>query len=475
MIEQPPLGVGIVYTPALEPLLQGEADVVDVIEVEPQTYWFKDSPSGGSYRLDDVAFARLAEFPQAKIVHGLACAVGGTAPPERRQLDRFAESIKRLGAPWASEHLSFNRVPGDHRYDGTGFLLPPLQVPRTVALAARHLRLLRESLPVPVAFETGVNYLRCQSGEMSDGRFFARVAQEADCGILLDLHNLWTNERNGRQAVLDALAEMPLERVWEVHLAGGDSLHGYWIDAHSGLVPEPVMDLAREVLPCLPNLKAVIFEIIDDYLPVKGLGIGELQEQMRQIRSLWAGRSDQESPKWSMPGDTGPVVSARMAVSPAGWETAIGKLVAGRQPDSALERRLARDPGIAIYRELIVSVRGGMIVSLLTLTHRLLVVRLGTERTLQLLRGFWAAAPPEQFAAAEARNFAGYLAQLSLEIPLLDEVLQFELAAHRVVATQQPQRLEFDLDPRPALDALREGHAPPPDIVRGRFELLIEP
>jgi len=475
LIHQPPLGVGIVYTPALEPLLQSEAGVVDVIEVEPQTYWFKDRPSGSSYRLDEAAFDRLAEFPQAKIVHGLGCAVGGTARPEQPQLERFAESIRRLGAPWASEHLSFNRVPGNKRHDGTGFLLPPLQVPRTVALAVRNLRLLRQSLPVPVAFETGVNYLQGQSGEMSDGRFFARIAEGADCGILLDLHNLWTNECNGRQAVLDALAEMPLERVWEVHVAGGDALRGYWIDAHSGLVPKPVMDLARGVLPRLPNLKAVIFEIIDDYLPVKGLGIAQLSEQLQEIRALWDGRDKGGAARRSQATGIRPTVRARGSVPPAGWETAIGNLVAGREPESALERRLARDPGIGIYRELIVSVRGGMIVSLLTLTHRLLVLRLGSQRTLELLQGFWAATPPDQFASAEIQNFAGYLAQQELAIPTLDEVLQFELAAHRVVATNRPQCLHFDLDPRPVLEALREGRPPPPDVVRGRYELVIEP
>ena len=79
------------------------------------------------------------------------------------------------------------------------------------------------------------DYLRPRPGELGDGEFFAAVAEQADCGILLDLHNLWCNERDGRQPVRDVLAELRLERVWEVHLAGGEELVGYLLDAHSPL------------------------------------------------------------------------------------------------------------------------------------------------------------------------------------------------------------------------------------------------
>src|SRR3546814_3270109 len=101
---------------------------------------------------------------------------------------------------------------------------------------------------------------------MTDGEFIAEIAERADCGILLDMHNLWCNQLNGRQPVDDVLATLPLERVWEIHLAGGDAVAGYWLDAHSGLVPDPLMELCRTWFPRLPNLKAVIIVNIPDYL-----------------------------------------------------------------------------------------------------------------------------------------------------------------------------------------------------------------
>src|SRR3546814_8923696 len=100
----------------------------------------------------------------------------------------------------------------------------------------------------------------------------------------------YTTLFRSRQPVDDVLATLPLERVWEIHLAGGDAVDGYWLDAHSGLVPDPLMELCRTWFPLLPNLKAVIFGIIPDYLASKDMGLDVLLAQLEAIRELWNGR-----------------------------------------------------------------------------------------------------------------------------------------------------------------------------------------
>ncbi len=475
MNDLPALGVGIVYSPGLEPVLEAGRDIIDVIEIEPQTFWFKGQPPNPSYRLDPDAFARFTRFPQAKIVHGVGFAIGGTVPPDAAQLPPFIESIETLGAPWASEHLSFNKVAGPRGPHTTGFLLPPLQTRQTVDLAAANIRKLQRELPVPFAFETGVNYLSRHDGEMSDGAFFAAVAEAADCGILLDLHNLWANERNGRQTMLDALAEMPLERVWEVHLAGGDRLRDHWLDAHSGLVPRPLMELTGEILPRLPNLKAVIFEIIEDYLPIKSLSTDDLLAQMADIRSLWDQRHESlTAPRTDRHGPTRHPAATENQISPVDWEQAVSRLAIGWPPDTPVAKRLSTDPGIPVYQELVTSVRGGMVVSLLTLTYRLLVLNLGEERVMELLKAFWNTQRPEQFASAEVRGFADFLCAQSLDIPHLNDVLSFEIASQDAILKDAAQTVRFQCDPMPLLDALREGHLPPPP-QRGDYEITINP
>ena len=81
---------------------------------------------------------------------------------------------------------------------------------------------------------------------MPDGAFAAQVAEAADCGIVLDLHNLLCNERNGRQWVEGFLAAIPPHRVWEIHVAGGKSQRGFWLDAHSGLVEPDLIAILAE-------------------------------------------------------------------------------------------------------------------------------------------------------------------------------------------------------------------------------------
>jgi len=284
----PELGVGIVYWPELFEKLNLAWEHIGVLEIEPQAFWLHDDASDSAYVLDRHAIEHLGGFPQPKIVHGVGFPVGGTVPTTIAELGTFAESIRTLDAVWASEHLSFNRVRDGSRVRDLGFLLPPLQSPASVSTCVANITQVQEALPVPFAVETGVNYLRALPGELADGRFFASVADASDCGLLLDVHNLWTNQRNGRQPVLDVVAELPLERVIEMHLAGGQEFDGYWVDAHSGLVPRDVMDLARQIVPRLPNLKAIIYEVMPEYVKDRGITASDLREQLEQLHELWA-------------------------------------------------------------------------------------------------------------------------------------------------------------------------------------------
>jgi uncharacterized protein (UPF0276 family) len=95
--------------------------------------------------------------------------------------------------------------------------------------------------------------------------YFARVSERADgCGLLLDCAHLAIFQRMRGLAPLAALDGFPLDRVVEMHVAGGTprDLDGFaWIDDdHS---PEPLPDtwaIFEHVAARAPNLKAVIYE-----------------------------------------------------------------------------------------------------------------------------------------------------------------------------------------------------------------------
>jgi len=136
-VSLPSLGVGIVYLPELEPLLLGAPDLISVVEIEPQTLWLYAPRSEQPYRFMPGSLDRLRRLPQVKLVHGVGFPVGGTHPPDATAIALFRETIETLSAPWASEHLAFNRAGPAHTAFNTGFLLPPLLSTRGVDAAAR--------------------------------------------------------------------------------------------------------------------------------------------------------------------------------------------------------------------------------------------------------------------------------------------------------------------------------------------------
>jgi uncharacterized protein len=465
------LGVGIVYIPGIEPLLQREAGLVGVLEVEPQTIWLETGFRDHPYRPDTGALERLKALPQAKIVHGVGFPVGGSRPPDPRHLSPLLTVIHELGGEWASEHLSFNRAEGPDGDFKTGFLLPPRQTPDGIEAAAKSIRQVATQVPVPFAVETGVNYLRPRADEVPDGSFVAGVATVADCGILLDLHNVWTNERNGRQPVEDFLVQIPLERVWEVHLAGGSEFEGYWLDSHSGGIPDELQALAARVIPQLPNLRALIFEMAPTDLAV--MGLEGVRAQLEKLRDLWELRGTAAVTAASKPqGHIASNTGVMDAATPTVWEDMLGALVVGQAGDHPLAEELAKDPGVGLLHKLVCEFRAGMVVEALQLTSRLLLLNLGEAGVRALLEDFWRSSPPELFKSSEAEAFASYLETREVDVPYLREVLAFERIVVHALVHGEGSVARFPYDPVPVLRALAEGRLPGP-VTEGAYEIEV--
>jgi len=436
----------------LEPALESSAGLIDLLEIEPQGFWRRAS-DGTSLIADVASLQAVQSIPLPKLVHGIGFPVGGTRAPLAAEIDLLAQTALQLNAPWLSEHLSFNKVNGPSGAQHTSFLLPPRQTVAGVEAAVRSVRAMSARMPVPMAFETGVNYLRPRPDELPDGEFIGRVAERADCGILLDLHNIWANERNGRQSVADYLDQIPLDRVWEVHLAGGSDLRGYWLDAHSGAVPAELMELAAQVLPRLPNLKALIFELFPAYLPTVGIEL--FRSQLEDLHRLWDRRR---------PLPAGP--------SPEEWEDALGSLAIGSAPCTPLATELNSDPGIAIIREVVGQFRASMVARTLRLSSRLIMMERGSAFLESLLSEYWSEHPPQPFAFDEAEGFAAFLRCRRLDVPFLDEVLEYDRAVMATALDGNERLIPFRADPLPLLRAIGAGRRPV-DIQQGNFEVLL--
>ena len=412
--------VGLICLPGLEAAVTAGRDELQWVEIEPQVSWRPDRGVDSVLRSGPVTVARELGLPI--LVHSVSAPVGGTVAPPRAQVDLLAALVAELECPWISEHLSILRIPdgGDPAF--TGVLLAPPQTDAAVDVAAANIGYLRCGVGVPVAFETGVNYLRPRAGELSDGSYFRAVAEAADCGILLDLHNLWCNEQNGRQPAREVIGELALERVWEIHVAAGYRRDGYYLDAHSGPTDQPVLDLLAAVVPTLPNLRVVVFEVSPDRVGPGMLTHDDIVEHLGALASIVG------EPGFS------PDRAARSGLDDVQrWEQSLGGLTLGHPVTGELAESLSADPGHRVWRDIALASRRGQLAGLLPLTVRLLLDSVGEAAVLERLGEIWACTPPAETSAAEIHALAPLLrAAWSSTVPLLDDVLDVELRATSV-------------------------------------------
>jgi uncharacterized protein (UPF0276 family) len=438
--------------------------MVQVLEIEPQTTWLKTGAVDRPYRVNEEVLEHLVGLPGHKLVHSVGTPVGGTVRPDPAQLALLRDTIRRFEAPWASDHLSFNQTPEF----ATGFFLPPRQTATGIETVTISIRDLQDALPVPIAVETGVNYLRPRADEFPDGEFVARVVETADCGLLLDLHNIFANGLNGRQPVSEYLEQLPLERVWEIHLAGGMELDGFWLDAHSGAIPDPLYAVCEDLIPRLPNLGAIIFEIFPSFVAEVGLEL--VEAQLERLHALWALRSKGYPPERAR-APLRLVVDAPGTASPEVWERALGNLVTGQPADDLCGEELSRDPSIRIVEGLIHEFRASLIVGVLRLTSRLIMLALGTQAFRTILADYWSKVPPQMYGSLEAAAFAEYLESIDLQVPHLAKLLEFEQAVAATLVDDQVRIVHFDFEPIPLLRALAEGRLPDVQPEPGNFEI----
>ncbi len=180
------------------------------------------------------------------ISHGLSLSVGSLDPLDSdflTQLDRF---LSRYEAPFHSDHLCFCGIDGKKIPD-----LLPLPLTRAAARhAAARVREAQDRLKRPFAIENISYYLTPGAPEMAETDFLRGVLEEADCGLLLDVNNVYVNSRNFAFDAWSFIDALPLERVIEIHIAG--HVHaperGILIDTHGAGVIEPVHDLLRRTV-----------------------------------------------------------------------------------------------------------------------------------------------------------------------------------------------------------------------------------
>ncbi len=228
------IGVGL-RVPHLSHILENKP-VVNWFEIISENYMV-----GGGRPL--AVLDRILEQYQV-VQHGVSLYFGSAEPLNREHLKRLKALVRRTGTPWLTDHLCWGSVDGRYTHD----LLPMPYTMEAARLTARKVRQAQDFLEVPIAVENVSSYAGFHVSEMTEWEFLNEVVERADCGILLDVNNIYVSSRNHDFDPFDYLNAVPAARVAQIHIAGHSRFEKYILDTHDHPVVPPVWKLYEHAI-----------------------------------------------------------------------------------------------------------------------------------------------------------------------------------------------------------------------------------
>jgi uncharacterized protein (UPF0276 family) len=178
------------------------------------------------------------------VPHGVSLSIGGSDPLDRDYLLRLRALVRRVDAPWCSDHLCWTGAAGVDLHD----LLPMPYTKSTLAHVAERVRRVQGELEVPFALENASSYMEYRESTMAEHEFLGELAESADCGILLDVNNVFVSAYNHGFDANRYVDGIPVDRVVQMHVAGHTDNGTHLLDTHSDHVRAEVWQLYRRAV-----------------------------------------------------------------------------------------------------------------------------------------------------------------------------------------------------------------------------------
>jgi uncharacterized protein (UPF0276 family) len=229
----PDLGFGIgLRSVHFEHILKNNP-TIDWFEVLSENYL--DTGGRPLHILDQVA----ERYPV--VLHGVSLNVGSTDPLDFEFLKKLKALGKRVNARWVSDHLCWTGVTGKNTHD----LLPMPYTDQALRHTIQRVREIQDFLERPIALENASTYLEFSASKWPESEFISALAEEADCGILLDVNNVYVSSFNHGFDPKSYIDRIPKDRLVQMHLAGHTNKGTHILDTHSDYVIDNVWDLYR--------------------------------------------------------------------------------------------------------------------------------------------------------------------------------------------------------------------------------------
>jgi uncharacterized protein (UPF0276 family) len=214
-----------------------------ILEHRPAVAWFEllsENYMQTAGRPLFYADAIADRYPVA--MHGVSLSIGSTDPLDRAYLSELRALRDRTRARWVSDHLCWAGVGGKNTHD----LLPMPYTEESLLHVADRVRAVQDFLGAPLALENPSTYVEHAGASMREWEFLARLAEVADCALLLDVNNVYVSAKNHGYDPREYLAAVPFDRVVQLHVAGHTNHGTHIIDSHIGPVIDEVWRLLGE-------------------------------------------------------------------------------------------------------------------------------------------------------------------------------------------------------------------------------------
>lgn len=227
----PNLGLGVgLRAVHFSHILRNEP-VVDWFEIISEN--FMDSQGRPRHVLEQIAER------YAIVMHGVSLSIGSTDPLDFDYLRKLKRLAGETRARWVSDHLCWTGVAGLNAHD----LLPIPLTEETLKHVVERIRIVQDYLERPLVLENPSSYVTFAASTMTEWEFLSRMAGEADCGLLLDVNNVYVSSVNHDFDPVEYIESVPHERIVQFHLAGHTNCRTHLIDTHDGHVIHAVWNL----------------------------------------------------------------------------------------------------------------------------------------------------------------------------------------------------------------------------------------
>lgn len=257
-----------------------------ILEHQPQVDWFEiisenfmDSQGRPRHVLRQVA----ERYPI--VMHGVSLSIGSADPLNWDYLAKLKRLATETKAAWISDHLCWTGLGGHNSHD----LLPLPLNEETLDYVADRVRIVQDFLERPLVLENPSTYLTFRDSTLDEWEFLTRLTAATDCGLLLDVNNIYVSCRNHDWDPWEYLHGVPHDRIVQFHLAGHTDHGTHCIDSHDGSVVDSVWELYREAKRLAGSASTLIEW--DDKIP----SFAEVHAEALKAKQLG------EPPSWTAP------------------------------------------------------------------------------------------------------------------------------------------------------------------------------